>query len=185
MTSNHQRFNASPLDHPENDLADPGMDLDDLLSESLTIAAARKTARSTPKGTDPDAEALAAQADAALTWAPSHSIAHFIIEECGCGAAHRRFNAWYILSSHRWLPGVHRLLRSESDHQGLPTFQYTTRTATTYCADCLADDDLPIFADRLECLEALGENDDLTDSRQLELNLWPAPIVEDLEEEAA
>ncbi len=145
------------LDLPESADSDDLSELDDLLGESLTIAAARKAAKSGKKDVSSDLIDIAQAADAALQWEPTTAIARFIEQHCDCGATHTRFDSWFILSQHRRIADGRRWKRTDS-HEGLPATQYTVREDVTYCADCVSNDEYPLATEE-NCpgISCLGE----------------------------
>ena len=152
----------SQLDELEPEEAHPTSDLDsldDLLNEAVTIAEARKQTRRTVNGTknvDPALLDIARAADAAMLWKPEYAVAHFVEEHCSCGASHKRFDGWFIVSSHHREPHARRFLRTDG-HQDLPTWQYITERDLEFCAECVSEFALPLATlDLLTGIEALG-----------------------------
>lgn len=132
-------------------------DLDALLAEAVEVAEARKIARKAGTKTPAAVAAIVREADVELAWEPQFSIARFIESHCDCGHSHRRFDGWFIVSSHRRDPYARRYVRSD-DHQNLPAWQYVAEEATEECAECLSSEALPLATiDLLSGIDALGE----------------------------
>lgn len=128
---------------PASAALDADFDLDDLLSESTGLAAARKAQKQGRKLTAAQADLLEAneQAEAMLVWDECEVIAHFVESTCACGSRHRRFGGWYKLLTHKRTSAVR--LESVADHGGLEASQHTTLETTAYCAECLSTVGLP------------------------------------------
>lgn len=139
--------------------ADELDDLNALLGEAVQIAAARKAVRrgaTTGAKVDPAMADLAAMAEAALRWTPQAAVARFVEEHCACGASHKRFDGWFILSQHRTDPSARRFARSDS-HEDLPSWHYVALQEVTYCAECVESEALPLATpDFLTGIDALG-----------------------------
>lgn len=139
--------------------ADELDDLNALLGEAVQIAAARKAVRrgaTTGAKVDPAMADLAAMAEAALRWTPQAAVARFVEEHCACGASHKRFDGWFILSQHRTDPSARRFVRAES-HEDLPAWHYVALVEVTYCAECVESEALPLATpDFLTGIDALG-----------------------------
>lgn len=135
-------------------------DLNALLSDAVQIAAARKAVRrgaTTGAKVDPAMADLAALAEAAIRWTPKAAIARFVEEHCACGASHKRFDGWFILSHHRTDPSARRFVRSES-HEDLPAWHYIALQEVAYCAECVESEALPLATpDFLTGIDALGQ----------------------------
>lgn len=141
----------------------PVDDLDDLnalLGEAVQIAAARKAVRrgaTTGAKVDPAMADLAALAEAAMRWTPQAAVARFVEEHCACGASHKRFDGWFILSHHRTDHSARRFVRADS-HEDLPAWHYIALQEVAYCAECVESEALPLATpDFLTGIDALGQ----------------------------
>lgn len=132
-------------------------DLNELLSIALEVAAARKAVKTRGAAVDPALAQIAEAAEAALRWKPEAAIARFAEVHCACGSSHKRFDGWFIFSTHRTDPGARRFLRADN-HNDLPAWQYTALEEVTYCTECVSTEDLPIATpDYLMGIDALGQ----------------------------
>ncbi len=139
--------------HPTTDC-----DLDSLLSEAITLADARKAVRKSAgkRQIDPALADIVQAADAALTWLPEYTVARFAETHCTCGASHRRFDGWFVVSQHRRDPHARRFVRSDSHHD-LPAWQYTAVEEVDFCGECVSEFALPhATIDQLTGIDALG-----------------------------
>lgn len=162
-------------------------ELDALLIESKKLAAAKTAAKKSAKLTPEQEDLLEADAIAAMLaqWEDEEVFGHFITTTCNCGAETRRFNAWYVLSSHVVKENVYRLVKSD-DHNNLPASRYETQERVAYCAECLEHNHLPeVDADDYTILGGLGcECSDVVAVEQMELDLQVTaePLIDLLEE---
>lgn len=135
-------------------------ELNDLLADSLKLADARKAVKRAKANNGivaPELADIAAAAEAALRWTPQAAVARFVEEHCNCGASHRRFDGWFILSQHRQDQSARRLVRSDS-HENLPAWHYVAEEVVSECAECLDSQELPLATpDFLLGVDALGQ----------------------------
>lgn len=152
------------------------LELDDLLSESVEIAQARRAAKTGKRLTQEQAELLEANQLAIdrEVWTDVLAVAHFVEVECACGEAHRKFGGWYVLQQHkRW--GASRKLVRAGDHRGLPMHQYSTQELVSFCAQCLHATMPVISQAELPMLSAFGEAFE-GDAGQLEMELLEVEV---------
>lgn len=146
-------------------------DLDLMLETAVEAAKKRKAEREAARKAhnSPDGDAPAWATPERPIWAETAAIARYITTSCSCGASHRRFDSWYILSELISAPEtVHRLERCEG-HNDLPASTYTTQEETAYCTECLGPEGLlPTELAELEVFEPLGQPE-TADERQLSL----------------
>ncbi len=137
--------------HPET------LDLDSLLLEAVSLAEAKKTSRKSGKPRqDPALADIAQAAEAALVWVAEYAVAKFTETHCSCGASHRAFDGWFVVSNHKRDPHAKRFIRS-ADHHDLPSWQYTSLQEVDYCTDCVSELDLPRATLELRTgIDALG-----------------------------
>lgn len=160
-------------------------DLDSLLAEAVEVAEARKLARKKGTRTPPAVAAIVREADAEMTWTPQFAIARFVETHCSCGASHRQFDGWFIVSQHKREPSSRRFLRSDN-HHNLPAWQFTAQEDSSYCVECLEGEALPLAViDQLLGLEALGQAATccLPATHQQALDLFPPPQDQDLDQD--
>lgn len=175
---------ASQVPEPSDDFDD----LDALLADAVELAEARKVAKKKGTRTDPAVAAIVREADVQMSWEPQFAVARFVEQHCSCGASHRRFDSWYIVSQHRREETSRRFARSP-DHADLPAWQYVAEEQVENCAECLQEVALPYATiDQLMGIEALGSPADCCcpDCAQDELELEEpeAEYLDDAEDKA-
>lgn len=153
---------TSPAPTPSSvEVLEPELDLDDLLSESLELADARRASRQGRKLTEAQAETLAANS-AALhfeSWRSYMLICHVELTTCSCGCAWEGFGGWYEYQVNRRDESRQMLQRVESSElPTLPRQKFQTLLEVQACDQCAPWKDLPLAdPQQLPMLESFGE----------------------------
>lgn len=122
---------------PPDDEAE-GLDLDALLTESLTQADARKRARQ-GKTLSPADRRIVEDIERTLHWSPVAQVALFKVYRCeNCGEEQTSFVGWYTVLRHRREADSRRLSLSQVRLKGIPAFAYHARESVTECPHCLS-----------------------------------------------
>lgn len=173
----------------DTDLApiDDFADLDSLLAGAIKAAAERKALKAKTRNPcllSPEDRAAIEAAAELQRWQEVAAIARFVEVRCTqCGATHRQFDGWFILSTLARQPATRRFRRANS-HEGLPAWNYVAQEEACNCVECLPH--LPLWDPLMEGeIEALGPYA-LTCPGQLSLPIEPDLLEElDAEEEEA
>lgn len=132
-------------------------DLDDLLSESVEIATAKKLQKQGRQLSVQQKELLEANKIAAEIerWEAKDVYAHVCLVYCSCGSISEQFRGWYQYQEQKY--GKGRRLIKTPDHDDLPAMKYTTEEVVTHCNECLAEADLnETELGNCDLLETLG-----------------------------
>lgn len=142
-------------DKPET----PVLDLDDLLTESVQLADAKRAKATGRKLTAEQSEILAANAlaEELELWEDQEVFALVAEVQCNCGACSQQFRGWFV-AQERIRGGKGRRLVRQEDHGGLPASVYRIREEAIWCVECLGKEGLPFAApEDFPPLESLGE----------------------------
>ena len=142
---------------PETPVLD--LDLDELLTESVQLADAKRAKATGRKLTAEQSELLAANslAEELELWEDLEVYAVVAEVHCDCGACSQQFRGWFV-AQERIRGGKGRRLVRQEDHGGLPASVYRIREETLWCVECLMKEELPTSSpEDFDLLESLGE----------------------------